>query len=370
MKTRLKIIMRLMLLMPLSAVSVGACDTSDGEPDTTTDTVTGSSDTGTETPLDTGTPGTETPLDTGTGTGNTGTETPLDTGTGSDIPGTETPVDTGTGNGGTETETPADTGTGNGDTETETPVDTGTGSNEDTGSGDGDTTDSDSSSEISSDTGGAILGEVHSGGMYHLGPVDFAETDWHNACAPGPGYRAELLESTGLGGEYLAGVANAHNMDGGICDACIRIDTAAGKSIVARVVTYGVTSHDENLDVSPSVYDEIHMGEWPRDMSWQLVSCPDTGPLYYEFQTEANIWWTSLWVRNSRVLVDTVEVKSSNHSEYYELRRGGDGTFTDAGGFGDGPFTLRITAIDGQVIEEDFDGFETGELVESEQQFE
>ncbi len=366
--------MRPVLLLLLSTVSIGACDTSDGEPDTTADTVTGSSDTGTETPVDTGTgtgnTGTETPLDTGTGSGNTGTETPLDTGTGSGTPGTETPVDTGTGTGNTGTETPADTGTGNGGTETETPMDTGTNSTEDTGSGDGDTADSDSDSEISSDTGGVILGEVHSGGMYHLGPVDFAETDWHNACAPGPGYRAELLESTGLGGEYLAGVANAHDMDGGICDACIRIDTAAGKSIVARVVTYGVTTHDENLDVSPSVYDEIHMDEWPRDMSWQLVSCPETGPLYYEFQTEANIWWTSLWVRNPKVLVDTVEVKSSNHSEYYELSRGGDGTFTDASGFGDGPFTLRITAIDGQVIEEDFDGFETGELVESEQQFE
>ncbi len=212
-------------------------------------------------------------------------------------------------------------------------------------------------------------GDVHSGGMYHLGPVDFAETDWHNACAPGPGYRAELLESTGLGGEYLAGVSNAFNMGGGICDACILIETGQGKSIVARVVTYGVTSHDDNLDVSPSVYESIHMGEWPRNMSWQLTACPDTGNLIYEFQTEANIWWTSLWVRNARVLIDKVEVKSSNHSEYYELRRGGDGTLTDGSGFGDGPFTLRMTAIDGQVIEENFDGFETGELVFSNQQF-
>jgi len=212
-------------------------------------------------------------------------------------------------------------------------------------------------------------GDVHSGGMYHLGPVDFAETDWHNACAPGPGYRAELLESTGLGGEYLAGVSNAFNMGGGICDACVLIETGQGKSIVARVVTYGVTSHDDNLDVSPSVYESIHMGEWPRNMSWQLTACPDTGNLIYEFQTEANIWWTSLWVRNARVLIDKVEVKSSNHSEYYELRRGGDGTLTDGSGFGDGPFTLRMTAIDGQVIEENFDGFETGELVFSNQQF-
>jgi hypothetical protein len=29
----------------------------------------------------------------------------------------------------------------------------------------------------------SLYGEVHAG-QYHLGPVDFAETEWHNACAP------------------------------------------------------------------------------------------------------------------------------------------------------------------------------------------
>src|SRR5690242_1479320 len=32
---------------------------------------------------------------------------------------------------------------------------------------------------------GEVFGDVHSGN-YNLGPVDFAETQWHNACAPYP----------------------------------------------------------------------------------------------------------------------------------------------------------------------------------------
>jgi hypothetical protein len=39
-------------------------------------------------------------------------------------------------------------------------------------------------------------GAVHAG-QYHLGPVDFAETKWHNACAPAGGYRSELVASAG-----------------------------------------------------------------------------------------------------------------------------------------------------------------------------
>ncbi|MBN2716448.1 MAG: hypothetical protein JXX14_11385 [Deltaproteobacteria bacterium] len=216
-------------------------------------------------------------------------------------------------------------------------------------------------------TSGMQFGESHSG-MYHLGPVDFAETEWHNACAPDGGYRAALLKPTGLNGEYLAGVSNQRAQSGGVCDACILIETAAGESIVARVVTYGDTG-PEDLDVSPSVYDAINRDEWPRDMTWQFTACPDTGPLYYEFQTGANVWWTSLWVRNPKVPIAKVEVKSSNHPQYMELRRETDGTLNDDSGFGEGPFTLRVTAIDGQVIEQNFDSFEPGELVTSDQQF-
>ena len=217
-------------------------------------------------------------------------------------------------------------------------------------------------------TGPDRFGEVHAG-MYHLGPVDFAETMWHNACAPGGGYRSELRQCTGLGGEYLAGVSSQYNQGGGVCDTCIAIDTAAGHHIVARVVTYGATNDPGDIDVSPSVYAAINEGEWPRDMTWQLVKCPDFSPIRYEFQTGANIWWTSLWVRNARVPIAELAVKSANHSEFAPLQRGGDGTFTDNHGFGSGPFTLRVTGVDGQVIEDDFDGFTPGEIVTSAGQF-
>lgn len=213
-----------------------------------------------------------------------------------------------------------------------------------------------------------LYSEIHHG-QYHLGPVDFAETQWHNACAPGGGYRSELVNSVGLGGEYLAGVSHQYSEGGGTCDKCILIKTAKEKSIIARVVTYGVTNSPGDIDVSPSVYKALNKGEYPRNMTWQFVKCPEAGPIQYEFQTGAHIWWSSLWVRNAKVPIQKVEVTSSNHSNYVELQRGGDGTLTDHGGFGAGPFTLRTTAIDGQVIKDTFSSFPTGELIKSKNQF-
>lgn len=216
---------------------------------------------------------------------------------------------------------------------------------------------------------GELIGDGHDG-LYHRGPVDFAETEWHNACAPTTKYRPELQPTVGLNGEYLAGVSDAFNGGGAVCDACIFIETAQGKSIVARVVTYGVQQSDGDIDVSPSVFEAIHQNEDPRRMTWHFTRCPDVGGLKYEFQTASNPFWTSLWVRNPWVPLVKAEVKANGDADYVELERKSDGTLTDPSGFGDGAFTLRLTALDGQVVTEELPGFEPGQLVESTRQFE
>lgn len=212
------------------------------------------------------------------------------------------------------------------------------------------------------------LGQKHVG-QYHEGPVDFAETEWHNACAPSGGYKQELHGSVGLSGEFIAGVSNELSQDGALCDACIRIDTDQDESIVARLVTYGEHQEPGDIDVSPSVFAAIHHGEFPRTMQWSLTPCPDAGNILYEFQSAANPFWMSLWVRNARLPIVRVEAKRSGESGFTELSRGTDGTLTRADGVGEGPFTLRLTAIDGQVLEDELDGWSPGGLVDSGEQF-
>jgi len=197
----------------------------------------------------------------------------------------------------------------------------------------------------------ATYGQTYEGGVYNLGPVDYSESHFHNACASGKKYLSDVQE---VEGDFLAGlwggIPNVENY----CDACIFVTTKAGKSLLLRVVTYGDTTTN-SIDVSQNAFDALSSGEYPRDMTWQFAKCPDTGPVMYEFQTAANPDWTSLWVRNARVPLKKVEVQSAKHSSFVELQRGnGDGTLTDGGGFGTGTFTIRLTGVDGSTYSDTF----------------
>ncbi|MDX9723154.1 MAG: hypothetical protein RBU37_20550 [Myxococcota bacterium] len=198
---------------------------------------------------------------------------------------------------------------------------------------------------------GTTYGQVYSGGEFHLGPVDYAETKWHNACAADGGY---LSEVQGAEGVLLAGVWNGLPEVASLCDACIAVETEQGKSALLRVVTYGSTTTN-GIDVSPEAYAVLDSGEYPRLMSWKLTKCPDTGPVMYEFKTGAHEWWTAFWVRNARVPLKRVEVKSVTHTSFDAISHESDGSLADYAGFGAGPFTIRLTGIDDQVIEHSFD---------------
>ena len=197
----------------------------------------------------------------------------------------------------------------------------------------------------------ATFGAKYEGGEFHLGPVDWEESQWHNACAPVTKYAPEIRE---LEGDLLAGLWSGIPDVASRCDACIHVTTARGKSATLRVVTYGETTPN-SIDVSPAAWALLDSGEYPRTMSWQFTACPESGPVHYEVQTGSSQWWTSLWVRNARLPLAKVEVKSANHAQFVEMERGSDGTLTDGGGFGEGAFTIRLTAIDGSQHSDEFD---------------
>ena len=189
------------------------------------------------------------------------------------------------------------------------------------------------------------------GNQYHLGPVDWDETQWHNACAPPEKYSPAIRKAQG---ELLAGLwAGVPNVTQ-YCDACIEVTTARGRSAILRVVTYGDTTPG-SIDVSPAAYELLNAGEYPRKMTWKVTKCKETANVVYEFRNGAHEYWTSFWVRLPRLPITKVEVKSANHPEFVELPRGTDGALTDEAGFGVGPFTIRSTASDGQQLVDTFD---------------
>jgi len=201
--------------------------------------------------------------------------------------------------------------------------------------------------------GGGLVtyGQTYEGGEFHLGPVDWEETEWHNACAPpGTQYRTPVRQAEG---QLLAALWDGIPDVARYCDACIYVTTARGKSALLRVVSYGMTTPN-SIDVSPPAWTILNSGEYPRLMSWQFAKCPDTGKVMYEFKVGAHESWTPFWVRNARVPIRSVEVRSATRPSFVAVARKGDGTLDDNNGFGVGPFSIRVTAVDGQQIADDF----------------
>lgn len=213
------------------------------------------------------------------------------------------------------------------------------------------------------------FGPTHAG-SYHLGPVDWAESVWTNSCGP---YPAAVQQ---LEGVFLAGVDNAHNADGSLCDACALVTTRLGRSRLVRIITTGVSKAQGDLDLSPEAFEALHLVDPqgtpanPRPMTWQLAKCAAGANIHLQFQTQANPWWTSFWVRNPRLPVARVEVQSARHPTFTALRRETDGTWNDDSGFGEGAFTVRLIGPGGEVVSQRFDGFTAGALVPTAMQFE
>ena len=210
---------------------------------------------------------------------------------------------------------------------------------------------------------GGKYSEVFTGGEFHLGPVDWVESVWPNAFGP---YPSKIRQ---IEGNYLAGLHLAHNGNGEICDACIKVETEKGKSLVLRVITTGNTTPN-SIDVSPEAYAILNSGEYPRHMSWYVTKCPDNGEnIYYQFKTGCHEYWVAFWCRNVSLPVSYVEVISSEHAEWYKLKRETDGSYVYGPGFRNKPFKIRVTAIDGTVIEDSYESFTAGGLLESSSQF-
>ncbi len=175
---------------------------------------------------------------------------------------------------------------------------------------------------------GGIYGDIFEGGEFHLGPVDWAESQWHNAFGP---YPAKIQE---IEGNYLAGLELTHNGNGEICDACVKIETSMGKSLIVRVITTGVTT-ENSIDLSPQAYELLNSGEYPRYMSWHVTKCPPNDEnVYYQFKEGSNQWWTALWARNIALPLSSVEVKKQDDTEWVKLARASDGSYVDNSGFG------------------------------------
>ncbi len=211
------------------------------------------------------------------------------------------------------------------------------------------------STATSQGDGGLILyGSPYTNVNMWNGPVDYSESQYHNACgfSDGSKYPATIQQ---LYGNYIIGLdgENVPNV-ASHCDNCAQL-SANGRTIIAHIITYGVENGAYAIDLSPEARAALGLSDSNWTGTWQFSSCPTNGtPIYYNFDarqwSNQNFWYMRIWTRNQRLPVSSLETKVGT-GNWVAASQESDGAWQTESGvdFSNG-FQVRVTAIDNQQL--------------------
>lgn len=138
------------------------------------------------------------------------------------------------------------------------------------------------------------------------------------------------------------------------CGQCLEI-TGPGATAVVEVVDRCTTCADDLLVINKPAFDRIagKASEGREKIKWKQVPCAVTGTLELLIKKSSSACWTAIQVRNHRLPVKSVSLKKGD--AWIEMTRSNDNYFVAEKGAFAGAFTIRITANDGQPVEQTLD---------------
>ncbi|OJY15631.1 MAG: hypothetical protein BGO98_23420 [Myxococcales bacterium 68-20] len=142
------------------------------------------------------------------------------------------------------------------------------------------------------------------------------------------------------------------------CGGCLLVKGPKGE-VTVRVTDScpGCEGSGINLDLSAQAFAKIADPKEGRiDVTYQAVACATAGNVAYHFKDGSSKYWTAIQIRNHRVPVAKVEYKKGD--AWVAMKRADYNYFIEASGVGDQPngLSLRVTATDGQVVEDTLAG--------------
>lgn len=141
--------------------------------------------------------------------------------------------------------------------------------------------------------------------------------------------------------------------DSAWCGACADVTTQDGsKTVRVRIVDECPDCSAGQLDLHPAAFAELApTSEGRIPINWTFVACDVTGPVAYKYKDGSNAYWTAVQVQNSRLPIAKFE-SSMDGATWTEAVRQNYDYFLNAQGFGTGMVQVRITAEDGQMLED------------------
>ncbi|MBZ4418610.1 expansin EXLX1 family cellulose-binding protein [Myxococcus sp. RHSTA-1-4] len=170
---------------------------------------------------------------------------------------------------------------------------------------------------------------------------------------------ATYYDATGAGncsyepnGDLMVAAMNTPQYNGSAaCGMCVDVQGPKG-SVRVRIVDRCPECDTGHLDLSREAFAKIaEMQQGRVSITWTPVSCDVAGNLEYHFKNGSNPWWTAIQVRNSRLPIQKLEWRRGTGG-WNNIPREDYNYFVNDSGMGDGSFQLRVTASDGQTVED------------------
>jgi expansin (peptidoglycan-binding protein) len=154
-----------------------------------------------------------------------------------------------------------------------------------------------------------------------------------------------------------------------VCGECVTL-VGPDATITVRIVDECPGCEVGHLDLSQQAFSQIaalSLGKVP--IKWHVVPCAVTGPLAYRFKEGSSQYWTAIQVRNSRYPIASLEWKTGS-ADYQAITRESYDYFVIQSGVGTtGPFMVRVTASNGDTLEDTLPGVMAAEVVQGAAQF-
>jgi expansin (peptidoglycan-binding protein) len=153
-----------------------------------------------------------------------------------------------------------------------------------------------------------------------------------------------------------------------VCGACAEVEGPLGKVRVRIVDSCPDCPDKGHLDLSRSAFAKIANPVDGRvKVRWRMVACNTPGPIRYHFKDGSNPWWTAIQVRNH--LLPVTKLEAWKNGAWVAMPREDYNYFVESKGLGPGGLKLRVTAMDGQTLEDALPGVGDNKTFDGKAQF-
>lgn len=182
---------------------------------------------------------------------------------------------------------------------------------------------------------------------------------------------SQVACSFDVGGDTnIAALNDGEYRKSAACGSCLIVVGPKG-TIKVKVVDRCPGCAGNHIDLSAEAFAKIAEPKAGRvPITYEIAACDVPNKLSYRFKEGSSKFWTAIQVRDHRIPITKVEYLKNG--TYTNMLRSDYNYFIDTKGVGDQPngISLRLTASDGQVLDDSIPDVQPGKVFTGNKQFE